>query len=628
VILNLYKPGLTFLLGVNEGRSDSPLLTENQWDSTLVATGFSGLDVCLPDYSVEDDWMISVIVSTAVETKQPQYDQVTLVAENGSEESVGETLSCLKDLITLTPNQTMSIDNFDAAGKVCVFLAELWEPVLNSGQCSYFDKVKKLLTTAAGVLWVTRGATMDSPSPEYSLITGLARTVRSDNQGIRLVTLDLDGTHQMSPQATALLIADIYKSSFDLNTSSVGEDVEYAERRGRVHIPRLTKDIEMNEYISAATIKKTPKLENFAQVDRPLHLEVGTPGLLDSLRWVDDEAALHLEPDEVRIELKAAGVNFRDIMISLGQLEGTSRMGGECSGVVTAVGDDALTRFHIGDRVCGWGGAAYASQPRLKALFTQRVPDDMSFETAASIPIVYTTVYYSLVHLANLKRDETVLIHSAAGGVGQAAIMLAQYLGADIFVTVGSLEKKSLIMRKFGIPEDRIFSSRSTTFEQGIKRLTSGKGVDVILNSLAGEALRASCNCIATFGRFIEIGKRDILTNGRLDLNFFDRNVTYASVDLTKVIDFSGKLAGTLMDDVFKLIRRGVVRPVTPVTVFPISDIETAFRRIQAGKHMGKIVLSIGSEEQVKVSYSEFLSRHSLTPVSRFFLDQLSLQNL
>src|SRR2546430_307801 len=135
------------------------------------------------------------------------------------------------------------------------------------------------------------------------------------------------------------------------------------------------------------------------------------------------------------------------------------------------------------------------------------MPDYMTFEEAASMPLIYHTAYYSLVTIGHLEVGESVLIHAAAGGVGQAAIAIAQMVGAEIFVTVGSTEKKHLVMKEYGIPEDHIFSSRDLSFAKGIMRATSGKGVDVVLNSLAGEALRLSWYCLAKFGRFLEIGR-------------------------------------------------------------------------------------------------------------------------
>ena len=228
----------------------------------------------------------------------------------------------------------------------------------------------------------------------------------------------------------------------------------------------------------------------------------------------------------------------------------------------------------------------------------------MSFETAASIPVVYTTAYYSLVHLTRLKRGETVLIHSAAGGVGQAAVMLALHIGATIFVTVGNNEKKAVVMQNFGIPEDQVFSRRDTSFVPGIKRLTDGRGVDVVLNSIAGEGFRQTCRCIATLGRFIEIGKRDILMNGRINMEMFNRNVMFASVDLTLVFGHHPVLGASILREVFDMVRQGSLSIIEPINVYPFAQMESAFGLIQAGKHLGKVVLKADTETLVKVSSS------------------------
>ena len=293
-------------------------------------------------------------------------------------------------------------------------------------------------------------------------------------------------------------------------------------------------------------------------------------------------------------------------MIALGQLEDTSLMSSEHSGVVVEVGSDLRDRTQVGDRICAWGGTAYGGSVTVKKDTVQRIPDDMSFETAASIPIVYTTAYYGLVHLARLQKGESVLIHSAAGGVGQAAVMLAKHLGARVFVTVGSNAKKDLVMKAYGIPEDHIFSSRRLAFAAGVKRLTNGRGVDVLLNSIAGEAFHESFDCLAKLGRFIEIGKRDILAKSRLDMGTFNKSVMFVSIDLTILFEQDRILAKRMLSEAFALLAEGKLQPVQPLNVFPLSEIESAFRLIQAGRHTGKVVLQANETSTVKVIYSAY----------------------
>lgn len=180
--------------------------------------------------------------------------------------------------------------------------------------------------------------------------------------------------------------------------------------------------------------------------------------------------------------------------------------------------------------------------------------------------------------------------------------MLAKYLEWIVFVTVGSNEKKSLVMSKYGIPEDHIFSSRHLSFGNGIKRLTGGKGVDVVLNIIAGEAFHETFNYVAPLGRFRD-RKTGYPEGTRLDMGTFNESLTFASVDLTVVIQHDPGLAKRMIEDVFELLKKGALQPVQPLNGFSLSDIEGAFRSIQAGKHTGKVVLKADKETLVKVSW-------------------------
>ena len=488
-------------------------------------------------------------------------------------------------------------------GKTYICLAELEGGTLNNLTELEWTALREMASSASQVLWVTRDGAMDVTLPETGLITGLARSAKSDNEALRLVTLGLD-PERKSSQETATVISHLFNTLFENVTGESSKDVEFVEKKGILYVSRIVEDEVLQRYLSASTTVPEPEIEPFFQAHRPLRLEVATPGLLDSLRFIEDvTASLPIATDQLRIEPKAFGVNFRDVMISLGQLEDTSLMSSEYSGIVADVGADLKERFYVGDRVCAWGGNAYASSVVINGLAAHHIPDTMTFETAASIPIVYATVYYAMVYLAKIQRGESVLIHSAAGGVGQAAVMLAQHLGAILFVTVGSNEKKELVSQNYGIPAENIFSSRNLNFVSGIHRLTAGKGVDVILNSASGEGLHETWKCVARMGRFIEIGKRDILSHGRLDMAIFNRNVTFASVDLGLVFEHDPGLAQSMLVEIFKLMRDGEISPVQPLNVFPLSDIEGAFRLIQAGKHSGKVVLTAAADTAVKVRF-------------------------
>ncbi|KAL6719561.1 hypothetical protein ACLMJK_003803 [Lecanora helva] len=591
-------------LGTEEYRQSCPLLSEDRWHEVLQRAGYSGVDACVPDYEDDEELGDSVLISTAIDRVRPSKTlTVEVLCLHGGASEDRELAASLSQKLDSVIPEIKNLDELIVSDKVYICLLEASSPMWKSCDSATFQKFKKLVSGAHGLLWVTRGGTNECKYPEAGLITGLARVARSENPQLRFVTMDLDPSQDFTHPDSQQAILDVFHRSFDFSTSSQREDNEFAVRGGRVLIPRFVEDINLIDHLNLNTSlsEPQPETQEFFQDDRPLKLKVGVPGMLDSLRFVDDPSAKSpLAADEIRINLRAVGVNFRDVLVSMGQLENSTRMAGECSGVVTAVGEDMKDCFNVGERICGWGREAYASSMRLKGKAAKVIPEGMDFEVAASIPIVWTTAYYSLVYLARLEKGESVLIHSAAGGVGQAAIMLAQHIGAIIFVTVGSEEKKAFLMDTYSIPEENVFSSRQLSFSDGIKRRTNNQGVDVVLNSLAGESIRASCECLASLGRFIEIGKRDILSNSKLEMAFFDRNVTFASVDLTVVFEHKIALGGWLLDRVFELINQGYVTAVSPINRMSISEIEAAFRLIQAGKHMGKVVLSAEAGARVQ----------------------------
>lgn len=225
----------------------------------------------------------------------------------------------------------------------------------------------------------------------------------------------------------------------------------------------------------------------------------------------------------------------------------------------------------------------------------------MSFAEAASIPTNFITAYRALVDIARLEVGESVLLHAGAGGTGQAAIQTAQHLGAVVFATVSTELKKQLLIRLYQIPKENILYSRDLSFAKAIKRLTKGKGVDVILNSLSGASLLASWECVAPYGRFIEIGKRDILDHRDLPLAQFERNVTFSAIDVAAMATERPDLVSRSLTSVLKLFESGALRVVHPFTTFSIAQVEEAFRHLQTGRNPGKVVVGVEPSTQVMV---------------------------
>ncbi|KAK8257361.1 polyketide synthase [Phyllosticta capitalensis] len=534
------------------------------------------------------------------EVKRMSGLRVEIITEKSGDDLL---VTSLKDAIAIRtdiePTVSRLVDS-DPSDKICVVMSEIQDALLANATPQIFSAVQKVLTKAEGVLWVTKGAYKTPTNPNTNMAAGLTRTIRSE-AAAKAATLDLDPVSKLETYQRVELIVDVFRKVFA--QEELDADMEFTEEKGCLVVPRVVPDEEMNLFVHRETQDSEPYLQPFNQPGRRLRLAIASPGALDTLYFEDEEAwsPNPLGDSEIEIQVAATGMNFKDVVIAMGQLP-NPYLGVECSGTVTRVGHKVENLF-VGDRVCAMSQGAYSTFTRCPSSSAARIPADMSFEVAASIPVVYNTAYYGLVDLGRLTRGERVLIHAAAGGVGQAAIQLAYMIGAEVFATVGSNEKKKLIMEKYGVPEDHIFYSRDTSFGKALREATNGEGVDVVMNSLAGDILRETWDCLAKFGRFIEIGKRDITSNTRLEMAKFNNNATFSSIDLTVVAEERPKLMRRIFSSVMKLIEFGNVKPISPINVMGISQVENAFRALQGGKTTGKLVITTSPGEKVKATH-------------------------
>lgn len=327
-------------------------------------------------------------------------------------------------------------------------------------------------------------------------------------------------------------------------------------------------------------------------------LDFRVPGQLRNLLWLP-EAEHPLRDNEIEVRTQATGLNFRDVMYLMGLLPDEAvengfagaSLGLEFSGVVTRVGTRVCDLLP-GDAVMGFGASCFASHVITRADAVAPMPEGWTFEAAATVPTVFFTVYYALKHLANLQPGERVLIHGAAGGVGIAAVQLAHHLGAEIFATVGSEEKRDFVRLRGA---DHVFDSRSLAFADDILTATAGEGVpgvDVVLNSLAGEAIRRNLRVLKPFGRFLELGKRDFFENTPIGLRPFKDNISYFGIDADQLLTGRPALAARLFREVMALFREGVLSPL-PHRCFPANRVVDAFRVMQQSRHIGKVVVSL-----------------------------------
>lgn len=585
----------------------SLLAREQHWDQLLRQTGFSGTELTIRNSGRRACHHGGLLVTSAVADHDEDIQQSTalvpdrqvlLVMDQASEtlrsfatEIEKHCPSRRVEMAELATNQ----DWIWPDNAIVVSLLEVDRPRISALSEDDLVSLRRLISGCQQLLWVTSSTRRD---PHYAMATGFLRSMRSEDAGKHVVTLGLEHSGQELDTDAVLPVLDVLRQCFLADAASA--ETEFTVCDGQLHIPRATREINLDHERQSRLHPQL--LSEPLHPGPPLMVTVGTPGLLDSLRLEEDPVCQDdLRPDEVEVKAEAWVLNFRDVFIALGRL-GSEKLGFDLAGTVVRVGSGCdESGLQPGDRVILGIPGCMRTHPRAPAAHVLKIPPALTPHQAASIMVPGVTAYQGLMNIARLRRGETILIHSAAGSTGQFAVGLARLLGAEVFATVGFDSKKQLLMDRWGIPEDHIFYSRDTSFAQGVMRMTRGRGVDVVFNSLSGDGLEASWDCVAPYGRFIEIGKVDIAANSALPMARFAQNVTFGAVDMHHIARTNIDLLRQLMINVLDLAcRQDFVGIPTPIHVFPVSELEKAFRFVQSGKNSGRTIVALEDTEVIQ----------------------------
>ncbi|KAM3065606.1 Reducing polyketide synthase boa9 [Clarireedia jacksonii] len=436
------------------------------------------------------------------------------------------------------------------------------------------------------ILWVTHGDLLVGGDPNAGLVIGLGRCLTTENPTLNFRTLDLD---HRDPAQTAANIKTVLTA---VERFGSGMDTEFMVKNSVFHVARLARDPLLDQYF-VASAETEPNVVPYNKEER-LRLAIERIGIFDTIYFREDECAPPLEPIEVEVEVKAIGLNMKDYATLQGTYN-SDNLGFEGAGIVRKIGSH-VTNVAVGDRVNWFGFGNFRNIERVDSRFLQKLRPEESFDEMACLMIPFLTACYGLIHAAKLQRNETVLIHSGTGGVGLAAIQIAKMIGAEIFVTVGNKEKKEFLKKTYGIDDDHILSSHDVSFAPDIMRLTNGRGIDVILNSLVGERLRATWSIIGRHGRHIELGQTDILDHGTMDMSPFKRAASFIAMDLVLDAKHKPDLVSSILSDIMKYYREGKIQLLPNIDVFPVSEISSAFKEFASQSRIGRVVVSFESE--------------------------------
>lgn len=443
--------------GTESMRQWMPWVSSKQWNEVLEGAGYTGARFELPDSHNEELHSQSLFVaqnaSTDANEAGPMWKNVVLVTPPSYERSNTQSLvQDIKDKLAenlrfqnIRIASLLELEGIEHSQSLCIVLAELERPLIADLSQAEYEGVRRMLIETKSILWVTGDELL---CPQYGAIIGLMRTNRweRDLDDSNLVTLKIS---EPRPENTSLSasIRKLCEAQFSLTLPVANMNGEFMLQDGRIWTSRLREATRANEYLQTALYHSEAVPTLARDAGRPIKLTTTVPGLLEKLEWVTDETYNEpLSDTEVEIEIRAVGLNFRDLMIAMGEHTAYS-MGSEAAGIISRVGSKVVD-FAPGNRVvyiCGLDHVGCMhTYGRLDQSTVVKVPDGLSFEMVASLPVVYATVIYSLRETARLMANETILIHAAAGGVGQAAIRYAQYIGAEVYVTLSTTLKRDV----------------------------------------------------------------------------------------------------------------------------------------------------------------------------------------
>ncbi|RDA92383.1 hypothetical protein CP533_4725 [Ophiocordyceps camponoti-saundersi (nom. inval.)] len=576
--------------GEADGRPEEPYVSASRWEEELKQAGFNGLDDvaydATPPYHANAYMLATPCVLPLSESSQTVHKSASLLCDAASEDvaaSFQKVLSArgyhvrIQDLESPLP-----------AGQHALVLVDTRSPFFHDLDASKFSAfqsfVNQLQLSHSGALWVTRSSQIDCHDPRFSSTLGVIRTLRSE-LGLEIATCEINDVSDENVER----VVDVFdKFHCRLDGESAQLELEYAIEDDTVYTGRILPFFMNEELESLGGL-------DLESDDTVLQLDVGTRGLLESLVWKATAKRQLLGHDEVEIEVDTAG----DLLVALRTRDGMmGRLGFDAAGIVRRVGLN-VSHLSPGDRVFTLSPGCLSTSVVTSASRCVRIPDSLPLEDAVTMPLVFSTAIYSLIDVAQLDKSQSILIHSACGGTGIAAIQLSKMIGATIYVTVGCEEKAEHLVKTYGLKRDHIFNSRDASFLTGTMTLTRGRGVDLVLNSLCGDLLDASCQCVAEGGRIIDLARADTAENGQLPLHLFKPNTSYSVVDMMDLVRVKPREGTRLLQSIVELYRQGHILPITPAQTFSAPDIKDCFKCMQSGQRIGKFRVSLKAQPRL-----------------------------
>jgi len=596
----------------SDGRTEGPFMNLQTWQTRLRENGFSGVDLVLDDYHAPHS-TTSVLVSTRVE------DQDTEKPTQSAEQEAG-VIYLLHDTHSAPPLSGQIAAEFERHGATCKALpldgtveavpANARVVAFLSSKNDLFDadeyrlkSFQHLARNAHSMVWLTPGGIVKGQNPRGAFMTGLLRVIATENPAGRFLSIDIEG--ETFERGHDDLVRGIVEKEFALQAEELGEDSidsDFAWQDGCMRVSRVVPDAGLGEY--SETIK-TPTRQGFQMLpidsQGPVRAAFETVGILNSLYFRPYTELLQPLPDDyIDVNVAAAGLNWNDVTLATGRNNAArSNLSSEYAGVVIKVGAN-VAGLSVGDRVYGVGRGHFGNYERVPAAFAQKLQPSDDFIEAATVPLVYMSAVYAFEYVARLRKGHKVLIQSATGGLGLAAIQVARSREAEIFATVSTPDQVSILADTVGISIDHIFSSQDPENLSRAARATKKGGFDIILSTVVGgDSLYQSLKALAPMGHYINVGRVDVLESKETRLELFQKNANFSSYELDVVLDNDPELGRELMKTVNDLYQTGRIAHIRPFSVSDVSELDQTLLSFSSGTHIGKLVVTFQNPNSI-----------------------------
>ena len=586
------------------GKSSLDSVVIDSWKSIMMGHGFASGPILRKETTEPEKGRTQTIVATTTARNVgilQELGEAIIVQPANAGQELSALMTELGERLNAIGFTTAVVDFHTALERVLesclvINMVEIKEQLLSKLEVTAFEAMKNLVLRSRSLLWVTMGGSMTGENPAMNMVNGFLRALGYETDSANFATLDLGVASELNQTADHVNAISRIAVSLCEEAATGTFEREFACHKGHMYIPRVGPLEAMNNWLNGVGEHIKVEKVRLDQVDYPVQMALKTEGDIEKFHFKEVSTALDpIGDNQVQIDVKVSGSNMADLTTSI------ENIGLECAGIITKLGP-RVRHLRKGDRVMAIGPGCHRTAVRTSEDYCQRIPESLSLEQGASMPLAYCTGFWALVKIARVKPGESVLIHESPDGIDQAAAEMALHLGAEVFIFTKSPEKRVCMIEQLHLAETHVLDTDELELSRTVMRLTEDKGIDVVISNSPGEIMRQSWHCIARFGRFIDLHVGGGLEDtAELDMRPFQRSATFSSVNIMDLLQHDPNEVSAAFQEVRRMLDEGKIGPITRITSYNYDSIQEWYEALRSGKLTGKTVLSAHSEDLVPV---------------------------